>query len=576
MVKMVKPIWMAFTLASFAVLIGLWGTDGSSLVLAQQGNTPATGAPRIEGAMQLDERLTVCTWRCIDDADGMTHPNFSYQWIRRDGTTDTDINGATSGSYTIVAADVGKTLKVRVSFEDDEGNTETLTSAATATISAQRNSPATGAPVINGTAQVGQKLTVDTSGIEDADGLDNAEYSGNWTAGGGFLRVLLPAGRDLSYTVSRRDVGMTLEISVNFRDDAGKSVYLDSAPTAAVTPTSPAAPENFAASATDSGDVSLSWEAPEWDFGGEIRGEPTWGDGGSDITGYVVQWKEGADSWDTDADVSEASATGTSHTIQDLSGGNDYTVRVLAVNGVGRGLPSEEATVSVPGSDGSGGGGGGISPPSKTGDECTDAIGALSGTATRSGSWSDDCGSSVAGRGYARYYSFTLGQDTEVTIDLTSSVDTYLYLREGSATSGTASHSNDDIESGNTDSRIVADLDAGSYTIEATTYNEDTAGSFTLSVSGGSDTQVATGCNAATLTLPASGVSGSWSDDCGSSVAGRGYARYYSFTLGQDTEVTIDLTSSVDTYLYLREGSATSGTASHSNDDIESGNTDSR
>ena len=122
----------------------------------------------------------------------------------------------------------------------------------------------------------------------------------------------------------------------------------------------------------------------------------------------------------------------------------------------------------------------------------------------------------------------------------------------------------------------MADLDAGSYTIEATTYNKDTAGSFTLSVSGGSDTQVATGCNAATLTLPASGVSGSWSDDCGSSVAGRGYARYYSFTLGQDTEVTIDLTSSVDTYLYLREGSATSGTASHSNDDIESGNTDSR
>ena len=90
----------------------------------------------------------------------------------------------------------------------------------------------------------------------------------------------------------------------------------------------------------------------------------------------------------------------------------------------------------------------------------------------------------MSGRGYARYYSFTLTEETEVTIDLTSSVDTYLYLREGSATSGTALHDNDDIESGNTDSRIVATLSAGTYTIEATTYSEDTAGSFALSARG--------------------------------------------------------------------------------------------
>ena len=91
----------------------------------------------------------------------------------------------------------------------------------------------------------------------------------------------------------------------------------------------------------------------------------------------------------------------------------------------------------------------------------------------------------MSGRGYARYYSFTLTESAEVTIDLTSNVDTYLYLREGSTTSGTALHDNDDIESGNTDSRIVATLAAGTYTIEATTYNEATTGSFTLSVSTG-------------------------------------------------------------------------------------------
>ena len=330
----------------FAAIIVLFGSGGLPPAQAQT-NTPATGAPSIEGAVQLDERLTVCTWRCIDDADGMTHVSFSYQWIRRDGTTDTDIDGATSSSYTIVAADGGKTIKVRVSFNDDAGNPETLTSAPTAIVSGQPNSDPTGLPTISGTTQVGQKLTVNTSGISDADGLTNVKYGGTWTAGEGYLRVLIGQGKDLSYTVSRRDAGMTLDISVNFEDDAGKRHFLDSAKTAVVAATSPAAPENFEASATNPGDLGLSWEAPTWDLSGEISGDPTWGDGGSDITGYVVQWKEESDSWDTAADVSEASVTGTSHTIEGLTGGMEYTTRVIAVNDVGRGGPSEEATATV-------------------------------------------------------------------------------------------------------------------------------------------------------------------------------------------------------------------------------------
>ena len=46
-----------------------------------------------------------------------------------------------------------------VSFTDDASNAETLTSAATAAVSAAANTLATGAPTITGTAQVGQTLT---------------------------------------------------------------------------------------------------------------------------------------------------------------------------------------------------------------------------------------------------------------------------------------------------------------------------------------------------------------------------------------------------------------------------------
>ncbi len=58
----------------------------------------------------------------------------AYQWIRRDGGTDTDIAGATGRTYQVTGDDVGKTLKVRVSFKDDGGNSESRTSAATAAV----------------------------------------------------------------------------------------------------------------------------------------------------------------------------------------------------------------------------------------------------------------------------------------------------------------------------------------------------------------------------------------------------------------------------------------------------------
>ena len=63
--------------------------------------------------------------------------NDAYDMIRveRDGT-EADIGGATAATYTPVAADLGRTLKVRASFTDDAGNAEALTSAATAVVAA--------------------------------------------------------------------------------------------------------------------------------------------------------------------------------------------------------------------------------------------------------------------------------------------------------------------------------------------------------------------------------------------------------------------------------------------------------
>ena len=66
------------------------------------------------------------------------------------------------------------------------------------------NSPATGAPTISGTAQVGGMLTADTAGIADDDGLDNTSFSYQWIRNDGTSdaeirsatgRHLYPGGR---------------------------------------------------------------------------------------------------------------------------------------------------------------------------------------------------------------------------------------------------------------------------------------------------------------------------------------------------------------------------------------------
>ena len=101
-------------------------------------NSAATGAPTISGTAVVGEPMRAVT-SGIMDSDGLTTPGYTYQWIRVDGSTESDISGATSSIYTPVAADLGKTIKVKVSFTDDAGNAETLTSAETGTVTAVSN-----------------------------------------------------------------------------------------------------------------------------------------------------------------------------------------------------------------------------------------------------------------------------------------------------------------------------------------------------------------------------------------------------------------------------------------------------
>ena len=99
-------------------------------------NSPARGAPTISGTAQVGETLTADT-DGIEDDDGLADAVYSYQWL----ADDADIAGATSDTYALVADDVGKAIKVKVSFRDDRNHQESLTSAATAAVEADPDAP---------------------------------------------------------------------------------------------------------------------------------------------------------------------------------------------------------------------------------------------------------------------------------------------------------------------------------------------------------------------------------------------------------------------------------------------------
>ena len=391
-------------------------------------NTPATGAPTISGILEAGQSLNADT-SSISDDDGLTKPAFVYQWL----SDDTDIAGATSATYLVMTDDVGKTIKVRVSFTDDAENEESLTSAATAAVSAavpsvplnvaverggtgeldvswvrpdsdggseitgytvqwkessgswdtaadvseatvtdtsytitglriqveyavrviatnsvgdgpasaevketadaqtaqqkeaSENTPATGAPTISGILEAGQSLNADTSSISDDDGLDDAIYAYQWLADDADIAGATSA----TYLVMTDDVGKTIKVRVSFIDDVGNEESLTSAATAAVSAAVPSVPLNVAVERGGTGELDVSWVRPD-------------SDGGSEITGYTVQWKEASGSWDTSADVSEATVTDTSYTITGLSLQVEYAVRVFATNSAGDGPASAE------------------------------------------------------------------------------------------------------------------------------------------------------------------------------------------------------------------------------------------
>ena len=152
---------------------------------AGAGNRLPEGQPAISGEAQVNKVLTADT-SGITDGDGLTMATYTYQWVRVDGATDTDITDATSQTYTLAEDDLGKRFRVEVSFSDDRNHSAELSSRATQPV---RPESGDGIQVSN----AGQD-TADLVGVDKAFPLNAVSFTTGGHSGGYNLTSIRVAG----------------------------------------------------------------------------------------------------------------------------------------------------------------------------------------------------------------------------------------------------------------------------------------------------------------------------------------------------------------------------------------------
>ena len=275
-------------------------------------NHEATGKPTITGDLETGAELTAATTG-IQDQNGLP-ATFAYQWFRSDGTDYAPIDEATESTYILASGDVGRRVKVRVTFTDNDGFSESLESDHTSPVAA-KNIAATGKPTISGELRTGAILEVDISGIRDQNGLPDT-FAYQWFRSDGTNETPIDEATKSSYTLASEDGGQRIKVQVTFTDGNGFSESRDSDPTAVINHSATGRPTitgNFVVGETLTADTS----------------------GIADLNGltgtFAYQWRHG----NGDSSTPIAGATGSSYALTESDKGRSIRIEVSFVDSDG-------------------------------------------------------------------------------------------------------------------------------------------------------------------------------------------------------------------------------------------------
>ena len=190
-------------------------------VTVTDDDTRATGAPTIIGIAEVGEDLTANT---SGIADGLNNVSYAYQWVRvASGGQETDIPGATSAGYTMTVGDVGDAFRVRVTFTDDKGNPESLTSEPIAVVTVAQVKVSFGLAAY-GATEGGPVATVTV--VLDKDPHRTVTIPLTSTPGGGAGPADYTAPTQVVFNAGETSKDVTVTAVDDNMDDDGESVEL--------------------------------------------------------------------------------------------------------------------------------------------------------------------------------------------------------------------------------------------------------------------------------------------------------------------------------------------------------------
>ena len=180
-------------------------TSSQTNLVALKTNILPTGSVNISGITTQNQTLIASN--TLADADGLG--SISYQWLSNGNV----IANANQVTYTLTQSDVGKAISVKVSYIDQLGTAESVTSSPTSLVANVNDLP-TGNLIMLDPATQNMTLTV-TNRIVDLDGLGSISYS--WLRDG----VVISNTNQSTYTLSQADVGKRISVKASYTDLLG-------------------------------------------------------------------------------------------------------------------------------------------------------------------------------------------------------------------------------------------------------------------------------------------------------------------------------------------------------------------
>jgi hypothetical protein len=242
----------------------------------QNVNDTAVGLVRVQGTPRQGDELSVSFE--ISDADGPTQVDssrLSYQWMAGSSY----IPGATGETFTPGQAQVGSAIRVRVSFLDDRGGAESLSSGLSSAVLNIDDQPV-GSLRVLGTARQGDVLTADHSLLVDPDG-PKSNIVITWLEDG---QPIAGLGNISTLTLTQAQVDKRIAFSMRYSDGTNvQTVVSDETAAVLDQPDTPTGSVLITGSLTENASLTATAQIVDLDGVGDINWE--WLSNGRIISG---------------------------------------------------------------------------------------------------------------------------------------------------------------------------------------------------------------------------------------------------------------------------------------------------